>query len=67
MAVIGYTMLHASLGVLFTAYTLARCKAGYVSAVRATDMRGAALWQIYTAITGLGGLALVVLAPGGMA
>ncbi|WP_439633019.1 cytochrome c oxidase subunit I [Glycocaulis sp.] len=66
MAVIGYVMLHALLGILFTAFALARCRFGFVSAMRSADMRGTAIWQLYTAITGLGALALIILAPGGM-
>ncbi|MCH8488712.1 MAG: cytochrome c oxidase subunit I [Oceanicaulis sp.] len=64
MAVIGYAGLHVLLGVLFTAYALARHLFGYVSAVRSADMRGAEIWQAYTAITALAGLALIVLMPG---
>lgn len=67
MAVIGYVMLHVLLGVLFGAYAIARCRAGYVSAVRSADIRGVAIWQLYTAVSGLGGLALIILAPGAMA
>jgi len=67
MTIIGYAMLHTLLGSLFSVYTLARCKWGYVSALRCADLRGAAIWQLYTAVTGIGGVALVVLAPGGMA
>lgn len=66
MVVIGYVMLHVLLGVLFAAYALARCQSGFVSALRSADMRGTAIWQLYTAITGLGGLALIIFAPGGM-
>ena len=67
MAIIGYVILHTLLGVMFAAYTLARCRAGFVSSLRSTDMRGTAIWQLYTAITGIGGLALIILAPGGLA
>lgn len=64
MAVIGYAGLHVVLGVLFTVYALARHYFGYVSALRSADMRGADIWQAYTAVSGLAGLALIVLMPG---
>jgi cytochrome c oxidase subunit I+III len=66
MVIIGCVLLHVLLGVVFAAYAIARCQAGYVSALRSTDMRGHAIWQLYTSLTGLGGLAFIVLAPGGM-
>jgi cytochrome c oxidase subunit I+III len=62
-ALLWYVVIHAAIGVVFAVYGLARCRAGFVSARRSLDVRGPAVWQAYTAATGLIALVLVHLLP----
>ena len=56
---LGYVTLHAGLGVMFAGYGIARSRSGYVSTLRALDLRIGAQWHRYTAITSLITLLLI--------
>jgi len=54
-----YAAAHAGLGALIAAYGFFRARAGWVSAVRAVELRALVLWQGYVALTGIVVLLLV--------
>ncbi|MBI0435274.1 cytochrome c oxidase subunit I [Roseomonas sp. KE0001] len=58
-----YVALHAGLGAVMAGFTLARCRAGYVSALRDLAPRNTGLWQGYTALSGVAALLLLQLWP----
>ncbi len=53
MVLLGYVALHVILGAIFAGYGYRRSRAGYVSPVRAHDLRIGRSWHAYTAATGL--------------
>lgn len=67
--VLCYVAVHAALGAVFALYGAWRVHRGYVSAQRALDLRIGRLWHLYTAISGVLGLAfvrvLIALGSGG--
>ncbi|WP_417582183.1 cytochrome c oxidase subunit I [Pelagibacterium sp.] len=62
-AVLGYGWLHAFGGFAFGLNAVLKSRNGFVSPRRSLNLKLARLWHDYTAITGLIGLALVVLMP----
>ena len=62
-ALIGYGWLHAFGGLMFGLNGLLKARNGYVSPRRSLDLRLARLWHDYTAVTGVLGMALVLLMP----
>ncbi len=58
-----YMAVHAVLAVVFTGHAFARGRAGWLSAVRAVEVRAAVIWWSYTAGTGLVTLAVIHLLP----
>jgi cytochrome c oxidase subunit I+III len=59
MVLLGYVALHVLLGAVLAGYGYWRSRAGYVSAVRAYDLRIGRSWHAYAAATGL--LSLLLL------
>ena len=67
-ALLTYLAVHALVGGLMALHAVLRWRGGFVSAVRATDLRLAVLWNDYAAVAALIGLGFVfALAMGGQA
>ncbi|WP_349369138.1 cytochrome c oxidase subunit I [Salinarimonas sp.] len=62
-ALLAYAGFHALIGLLTSAFALRGSLAGLVSDVRRTPVEVAAMWQAYTAATGLLALVLALYAP----
>jgi cytochrome c oxidase subunit I+III len=62
-ALLGYSWVHAFGGLAFGLNALLRARNGYVSPRRSLDLRLVRLWHDYAAITGVIGMALVLLMP----
>jgi cytochrome c oxidase subunit I+III len=62
-ALLGYTVLHAGIGLLFLLSNLLRLTAGFISTRRMLDVRLTRLWLDYTALTGAVALGLVLALP----
>jgi cytochrome c oxidase subunit I+III len=60
LALIGYALVHAAIGLIGALFVMARARAGFVSSLRRLEPRVLALWQGYTALSGLAVLALLV-------
>ena len=67
MTLLAYAGLHALIGLIGCLLVLARLRAGFVSPLRNLEPRVLALWQTYTAVTGLIALGLVTGLPAAMA
>jgi cytochrome c oxidase subunit I+III len=63
VVVAGYWLVHAGLACLLAGYSLARHRAGYISANRRTEIRIARLWSDYAALVAVV-CAAAILAPG---
>ncbi|HEV7278442.1 MAG TPA: cytochrome c oxidase subunit I [Devosiaceae bacterium] len=59
LALLCYCMIHAGLATLISAHAWWRHRQGYVSPRRATDLRLALIWQGYSALVMLPGIAMV--------
>ncbi|GGE50755.1 cytochrome ubiquinol oxidase subunit I [Agaricicola taiwanensis] len=62
-ALVVYCLVHAAVGVIFSAYGLYRSKTGYVSAARRLDLVIAQHWHDYTFATALIAMVLVLVVP----
>ncbi|MHB2267266.1 cytochrome c oxidase subunit I [Aliihoeflea sp. PC F10.4] len=58
-----YIALHSALGIVFALFGVWRIHIGRVSARRSLDLRIGKLWHDYTALTGIVGIALVLVMP----
>ncbi|WP_372426149.1 cytochrome c oxidase subunit I [Salinarimonas chemoclinalis] len=62
-ALLAYVALHATVGLILSAFCLRLSLGGAISALRRSPVEIAAMWQLYTAATGLVALVLALLAP----
>ena len=60
---LAYTAIHSELGIVFALYGAWRIMNGFVSARRSLDLRIGKLWHDYTALTGVVGIALILVMP----
>ncbi|RDE09714.1 cytochrome c oxidase subunit I [Pelagibacterium lacus] len=63
-ALLGYSWLHAALGLFCGLNALLRYRWGYVSARRPLPLRLNLMWHDFTLVTGLLGVALILAMPG---
>ena len=63
VALFGYVVLHAGIGLLFLLSNFMRLAAGFISPRRLTDLRLTRLWLDYTAVTGAIAIGLVLALP----
>jgi cytochrome c oxidase subunit I+III len=62
-ALLGYTVLHSAIGLLFLLSNFMRVTAGFLSQRRHTDLRLTRLWIDYTLVTGIIAVGLVSALP----